>query len=445
MKKKILSAALAVLILLGFGSMLNSRWRSLVVGRLRNEPSPQGRPITYWQETLRQEDSEIAARGIDALAHAGEDAVPVLISSLGDPDVLARERAAEALGKMGPVSVPALIDALKQEDPFVRVGAAKSLLHMGPAAKDAVPSLIQAINDQQSFVRKMAGGALTHMNKVAVPELAKALKRKDPVFRYRVLEILKDLGQDASEAAPEIAVAVTDRNAALQEMALLALETIGPGAKVAIPQLREAARDGASRGIRPLAIDVLCRVDPGSPETIALVVNAMQDARIRYPLVEDLGRLGRNAKRALPALDDALKDKDPAVREAAAEALRKIDFDKAKVCYEDMIKRAPKNPTAYRNLAWLLAACPDPNVRNAKNAVQCGTKACELTGWKTPSCLAALAAAYAEAGDFDGAIRYEQKCIEISLAMNGDQDPALPQARSRLQLYQAHKPFREAQ
>jgi HEAT repeat protein len=445
MKKKLLLAALAVLILLGSGSLLNPRWRSFVVGRLRNEPSPQGRPISYWQETLRQEDSELAAQGIEALAHAGVDAVPVLISSLGDPDVLARERAAEALAKMGTTSVPALINALNQEDPYVRVGAARGLLHMGPTGKDAVPSLIQAINDEQTFVRKMARGALSHMNKEAVPELAKALKRKDPVFRYRVLEILKDLGPDASQAAPEIAEALTDGNVAVQEMALLALETIGPEAKVAIPQLREAAKAGANKEVRPLALDVLCRVDPGSRETIALIVSAMQDVRIRYPLVEDLGRLGQKAKSALPALDDALNDKDPSVREAAAEALRKIDFDRAKKYYEDTIKREPKNPNAYRNMAWLLAACPDSNVRNAKNALESGTKACELTGWKMPSCLAALAAAYAEAGDFDSAARYEQKSVEISLAMNGDQDPGLPQARSRLQLYQARKPFREGQ
>ena len=327
----------------------------------------------------------------------------------------------------------------------MRVSAARALLYLGPAGKDAIPSLIEALNDEQIFVRKMARGALGHMSKEALPALAKALKRKDPVFRYRVLEILKDIGPDASQAAPEIAGVLTDKNAAVQAMALMAFETIGPAAKVAIPQLREAAKPGTDREVRPRAIDVLCRVDPGSPETIALIVSAMQDVTIRYPLVGDLGRLGPKARSAMPALEEALKDKDPAVRDATAEAIRKIDFERGREYYEDKVKREPKNPNALRNLALLFAACPDSKVRDAKKAMEIGTKACELTGWKTPTCLDALAAAYAEAGDFDAAARYEQKSIEISLATSGDEDPGVPDARHRLQLYQAHKPFREGE
>ena len=446
MKKKLLWAIpAAVLILLSAGSMLNPRWRSFVVGRLRNEPAPQGRPISYWQETLRQEDSEMAARGVEALSHAGAEAIPTLISLLSDPNPISRARSAEALAKMGAASVPALTDALGHEDPYVRVSAARSLLYLGPAGKDAIPSLIEALNDEQTFVRKMARGALGHMSKEALPALAKALNRKDPVFRYRLLEVLKDIGPDASDAAPEIAGVLTDKNAAVQAMALMAFETIGPAAKVAIPQLREAAKAGADREVRPRAIDVLCQVDPGSPETIALIVSAMQDITIRYPLVQDLGRLGPKARSAMPALEDALKDKDPAVREATAEAIRKINFERAREYYEDKIQREPKNVNALRNLALLFAACPDAKVRDAKKAVESGTKACELTAWKTPSCLAALAAAYAEAGDFDKAARYEQESIAISLARSGDQDPSVPEARHRLQLYQAHKPFREGE
>ena len=253
----------------------------------------------------------MAARGIDALAHAGADAVPTLISSLGDPNPLARERASEALGKMGSTAVPALIDTLNHEDPYVRVGAARGLLYLGPAGKDAIPSLIQALNDEQSFVRKMARGALGHMSREAVPDLAKALKRKDPVFRYRVLEVLKDMGPNASPAAPEIADALTDKNVAVQTMALMAFETIGPAAKVAIPQLREAAKAGTHWEVRPRALDVLFRVDPGSPETLALIISGMQDVGIRYPLVGDLGRLGPKAKSAMPGAGGCAQGPEP--------------------------------------------------------------------------------------------------------------------------------------
>jgi HEAT repeat protein len=451
MKKWFLIAP-AVLLLFGAGALLHPRWRSFAVGYLRQETAPEGRPISYWIESLREDNPALAASGIEALTHAGADALPALVACLNDPNSLARARAAEALAKMGSTSIPALVTALRDEDPYVRAGAARAFLYMGPTGKEAVPVLIQTLHDDQTFVRKMARGALGHMGEGAAPSLAKALQTKDPEFRYRLLEILKDLGPDASKAAPEIAATLRDENVPVQAMALMAFETMGPAGKVAIPELREIARHGRDPKVRPKpfdvevrprALDVLCRVDPDSPETLALLISAMQDVNLRYQVVQELGKLGPKARTALPALFDALEDKDPEVRVAAADVLRKIDFDKAQKYYENAIQRQPKNANAHRNLAWLFASCPDAKWRNGKSAVEHATKACELTGWKTPSCLGALAAASAEKGDFESAVRNQQKSLEISLSTNGEQDPEIPLARARLELYQAHKPFRE--
>jgi HEAT repeat protein len=451
--KKWLLLVPAALLLLGAGALLHPRWRSFAIGYLRQEPAPEGRPISYWMETLRGDDPALATRGVEALTHAGADALPTLIASLNDPNPLARERTAEALAKMGSASVPALVGALRDEDPHVRAGAARTLLYMGPGGKDALPILIQTLHDDQTFVRKMARGALGHMGESAAPALAKALRQtKDPEFRYRLLEIMQDLGPDASPAATDIATALRDKNVPVQAMALMAFEAMGPAAKVAIPDLRSLAgrgRDLKARPqpfdveVRPRALDVLCRVDPNSTETIVLLISAMQDPNIRFQIIQEFGKLGPKAKAALPSLFDALQDQDPAVRTAAADVLWKIDFDKAQKYYEDTIRREPTNANAHRNLAWLFASCPEAKWRNGKSAVEHATKACELTGWKTPSCLGALAAAYAEKSDFEAAVRNQQKSLEISLSTNGEQDPEVALARSRLQLYEGHKPFRE--
>ncbi len=62
--------------------------------------------------------------------------------------------------------------------------------------------------------------------------------------------------------------------------------------------------------------------------------------------------------------------------------------------------------------AWIWATCPDSRYRDGKQAVESATRACELTGWKSPDELDTLAAAYAESGDFTAAAKWGQQAAE---------------------------------
>lgn len=90
-------------------------------------------------------------------------------------------------------------------------------------------------------------------------------------------------------------------------------------------------------------------------------------------------------------------------------------------------------------LARLLATCPDDKARDGKRAVEYATTACERTGWKDPMYLDTLAAAYAEAGQFEEAVRYQTRALEDP-TLKGDLRKA---ARQRLELYRQKKPFRD--
>jgi tetratricopeptide (TPR) repeat protein len=63
-------------------------------------------------------------------------------------------------------------------------------------------------------------------------------------------------------------------------------------------------------------------------------------------------------------------------------------------------------------LAWFQATYPSAAIRNGAEAVENATKACELSGWNNVNFMDTLAAAYAESGDFDAAVRQEKQALE---------------------------------
>jgi tetratricopeptide (TPR) repeat protein len=83
-----------------------------------------------------------------------------------------------------------------------------------------------------------------------------------------------------------------------------------------------------------------------------------------------------------------------------------------------------------------LATSPNAKRRDGKTAIEFATKACELTSWKDPAYLDTLSAAYAESGDFDAAVKWQTKAIEL-LTNEGEKDAY----RTRLKLYQERKPY----
>lgn len=101
----------------------------------------------------------------------------------------------------------------------------------------------------------------------------------------------------------------------------------------------------------------------------------------------------------------------------------------------------PDDPIAYNELAWILAANPDPALRHGAEAVSLAERACQLTSYQEPICLSTLDAAYAEAGRFDEAIATAQK-TQAAFLKTGQTQMA-KQTAQRIKLYQAGRPYHD--
>ncbi|HEX8490613.1 MAG TPA: tetratricopeptide repeat protein, partial [Chthoniobacterales bacterium] len=90
---------------------------------------------------------------------------------------------------------------------------------------------------------------------------------------------------------------------------------------------------------------------------------------------------------------------------------RKGNYTLAETEYRETAERFPRSAYAHNALAWFLATCPDAASRNGADAIAYAKSACELTKWQDADYLDTLAAAYAEKGDFDKAVKYVREAI----------------------------------
>lgn len=100
----------------------------------------------------------------------------------------------------------------------------------------------------------------------------------------------------------------------------------------------------------------------------------------------------------------------------------------------------PNHATALIDLAWMLAASPDPAIRNGDEAVKTARRACEVTKFGDINSKGAYDAALAEAGRFSEAIEAAGKTRTLALAIG--QSELADAAARREALYRQNQPFR---
>ena len=116
-------------------------------------------------------------------------------------------------------------------------------------------------------------------------------------------------------------------------------------------------------------------------------------------------------------------------------------FTAAVAEYEKALELNPKHAPALNNLAWLLATCAEPSLRNGSKAVELARQSEQLSGGNQSDVLDTLAAAYAEAGRFGEAVETAKRALNLNATQNNI--PLAEAIQNRLKLYEANSPYHE--
>jgi serine/threonine protein kinase/Flp pilus assembly protein TadD len=113
-------------------------------------------------------------------------------------------------------------------------------------------------------------------------------------------------------------------------------------------------------------------------------------------------------------------------------------FEEAVAQYDQVLMVSPENFHAANGLSWLLATAPADGIRDGKRALELATRANEMTEFKDAGVVDTLAAAYAELGDFESAVKWANKAIELE-ANEANRD----ELSKHLAEFQQKRPWRE--
>jgi len=195
--------------------------------------------------------------------------------------------------------IPALIEALRYEGTFaiqerVRSHAAGALAERGTAAEAAIPALVQTIKtDPEYGVRLSSASALGSLG----PKGAEALRL-----------LLHTIGDE-------------DRWGVVHS-----LGKMGPLGAVAVSELVKVLKSDPDWKLRQAAAEALGRIGLDARAAVPALIRALRDENehVRYHAIQSLGIMGPYARDAIPALKKALRDKYSEARKAAAEALKSV-------------------------------------------------------------------------------------------------------------------------
>jgi vesicle coat complex subunit len=213
----------------------------------------------------------------------------------------------------------------------VRDTAAYALTRLVSSSPSALAAVIRAeammLADENSDVREEATSALVTLHRESgyvVPTVVQVLDRSPSRdARIQAIQVLAALGSNAAEAAPSVIRALDDSSATVRLVAVAALGRVGLAAEN-IGVVVHASADGDA-DVRAAAIETLVTLN-ASPDTLLMVAERRAhdpDAAVRTQVAYALAATHRG-ELVVPRLVQAISDRDPRVRGAAALLLGRL-------------------------------------------------------------------------------------------------------------------------
>lgn len=250
-------------------------------------------PDNEWPEELRDAIAK-------ALGNIGGLATKALIDALENPDAWVSSSAARALGRIGdPEAIIPLTGLTKQGHSWARSAATQALAQITDAR--AVRAALATDEAPRAFWKLMA---LREIDESTVNQLTAMLEDPDEHIASQAAEVLSQLG-NGRDGDPLVAIMRAKSGASSASNA---------SATPAEATIRLPSQAALSQGQLPV----------NASESISLLVDTLADpvAEVRLAAAEALGKAGDTS--VIPALSQALQDKDSHVRAAAARSLGEL-------------------------------------------------------------------------------------------------------------------------
>jgi HEAT repeat protein len=234
---------------------------------------------------------------------------PVLIQA-DDP----YERVEQTDADFKPERIHELLGVLKDSNEELREAAIEAIRILGPEARAASPLLIRQLeNVEERFLPfwhwSIESDALVDLGAEAVTHLVKLFPLSSPKAKRMIAKIAVEMGTDARELLPLLSQEYRTADKEIRPEYLIAIASIDPTGDTAFPLILNALRTADSESERAQAAVCL-----ENPETVG-------HRWIESKAEQWYQRGSQDPDKAVDALLQALKDKEPMVRGAAIEAL----------------------------------------------------------------------------------------------------------------------------